>query len=107
MGRDERLNPTAQQARIDGIVEARGRKLEIGDEVLLSVPNPIYYRVIDIRPVLDPKAPPGMMQIELGAAIHFFSPKGVPQREFIRVREAAEAGPSPLVRLEDAPRVVD
>ena len=103
MGHDSRLNPFAKENHqiLDGIVDARGRQLAVGDEIILNTLHPLYLRVIRIAPVLDPKAPPGMMQIEFGAATHFFSPKGVPQREFIRVRTAEEAGPSNLVRLDD------
>lgn len=95
MGNDARNNPFSREHKpvIDGVVEMRGRKLEIGDEVMLNTGNPIFFRVIDIRPVLDPNMPPGLMQIEVAAAIHFFAPKGQTQIEFIRTRTAEEAGP--------------
>lgn len=100
---DAKFTPAARayNPTIDGIVEARGRKLEIGDEIMLNIAGPIYFRVINIRPALHPKIPPGMLQIEIAAAVHFYAPRGMPQREFIRVRTAEEAGELPIKLADD------
>lgn len=104
MGAEARTNPFSKENSkpyIDGIVDLRGRKLEIGDEVMLNTGNPIFFRVIAINPVLDPKAPPGLMQIEVAAAIHFYAPKNKVQLEFIRTRTAEEAGPMNVFKPEE------
>ena len=111
MGHGERSNPFSRANRADGIIDARGRKLEVGDEVMLNLSGPIFLRVVDIRPYLHPQAPAGMLQIEVAVGLHFFAPQGIPQREFIRVRTAEEAGPTNVVKLDepagDEPKVVE
>lgn len=105
MGAEARTNPFSKEHKptIDGVVEMRGRKLEVGDEVILNTGNPIFFRVIDIKPVLDPKAPPGLLQVEVAAAIHFYATRGQINPEFIRTRTAAEAGPmNVFIPEEDA-----
>ena len=109
---ESKANPFARRnvaQRRDGIWDSRGRQLEIGDECLVVTGFPQFYRVVDIKPVLNPNAPPGTMEIELASAVHFYAPKGVPQGEFIRVRTAEEAGPvgfikSPDMTIEQDPR---
>lgn len=87
--------------RPDGVYDSRGRRLAAGDEVMLVTVFPQFFRVIDIRPALDPGTPPGTYHIEFACASHFFAPKGIPQGEFIRVRSADEAGPMNFVKAPD------
>lgn len=104
MGREERANPNNQKdatPRLDGIVDARGRKLEVGDEIIFNAGGPIYFRVVDIKPCLRPDAPPGMMELVISAVPHFYTPRGVPQVEFIRTRTAEECGPLPIALAPD------
>lgn len=102
---DSKLNPFARNSvtKNEGVVELRGRELQVGDEIIINTPGPIFFRVVDISPVLDPNAPPNLLRIEVGAAIHWTAVKGQRNMEFIRVRTAAEAGPMNLVKLPDVP----
>lgn len=95
MGHDAKLNSLSTEHRParEGVIDYRGRSLQIGDEILLNTGNPIFFRVIDIKPVLDPQAPPNMLRIEVAAAIHWGTVNGQVNPEFIRVRTAEEAGP--------------
>lgn len=101
---ESNANPMSRQninRRPDGVYDSRGRKLEIGDECMLVTGFPQFFRVVDIRPALDPKLPPGTFHVELACAAHFWAPKGIPQAEFIRVRTVEEAGPMGFIKAPD------
>jgi hypothetical protein len=84
----------------EGPKDARGRVLQEGDEVILAIKAPIYFRVGQILPILDPKAPRGLMQLHLIATAAFTTKGGAVHPEFIRVQTAEEAGPSPFTMLD-------
>jgi hypothetical protein len=84
-------------------LEARGRVLQEGDEIILQVPGPIYFRVAQITPVLDPAAPPGLLHVHVGCMLTFTAKRGVVNREFVRVRTGEEAGPSVFKLLDAQP----
>ena len=86
-----------------GTKDARGRVLEEGDEIILNVRGPIYYRVMQIVPTLDPKLPPDLLTVHVAAMIPFYAKRGDINREFVRVRTAAEAGPLPITIIEARP----
>lgn len=96
MGADERANTTT--------MEARGRVLQEGDEIILAVPGPIYFRVAQITPVLDPTAPPGLLHVHVGCMLTFAAKKGAVNREFVRVRTVEEAGPMQFQLLDAQPQ---
>jgi len=77
-----------------GPKDARGRVLQEGDEILLNVKGPVYYRVVKIRPNLDSKLPPDMVYVDVAVVIPFLCQGGAINREFIRVRTIDEAGPT-------------
>ena len=105
MGILSRLNPAAKDYRDAAVVlEARGRVLQEGDEIILSLPGPIYFRVAQITPVLDPAAPPGLLNVHVGCMLSFVAKRGVVSREFIRVRSAEEAGAMGFQLLEATPK---
>lgn len=104
MGNESKLNPVAQAAGQGPIVlEARGRALQPGDEIILSLPGPLYFRVADITPVLDPNAPANLLLVHVGCMLTFTAKRGAVNREFIRVRTEAEAGPSQFQLLDAKP----
>jgi len=106
MGHDARSNLLSNESDQQQIMprDHRGRPLQIGDEILLNTQGPIFYRVIGLAPVLDPKAPPNLVRIEVAAAVHFIAPKGSVNKEFIRVRTVEEAGmPTHLLPREEPP----
>lgn len=86
-----------------GILEARGRTLQEGDEIILTVPGPIYFRVAQITPILDPATPPGLLHVHVGCMVTFQAKRGAVNREFVRVRTAQEAGPSQFKLLDAQP----
>lgn len=105
MGDVARLNPQSREYTGPAVVkEARGRVLQEGDEIILSLPSPIYFRVAKITPVLDPTAPPGLLHVHVGSMLSFVAKRGQISREFIRVRSAEEAGAMDFQLLEAAPK---
>jgi hypothetical protein len=104
MGTLSRLNPNAAdftgppQTR-----EARGRVLQEGDEIILALPGPVYFRVAQITPVLDPAAPPGFLHVHVGCMLTFTAKRGVVNPQFIRVRTLEEAGPMGFTLLDAQP----
>lgn len=95
MGKDQRLREATMELSV-GTKDARGRVLQEGDEIILTVPGPIYYRVISIAPAVDPLAPANMLIVRVAAAIPFAAARGAVNPEFVRVRTAEEAGPLPF-----------
>ena len=101
MGVAARTNPQSSEFTGPSVVlEARGRVLQEGDEILLSIAGPIYFRVAQITPILDPAAPPGLLHVHVGAMLTFAAKRGAINREFVRVRTAEEAGPSSFTLLD-------
>lgn len=104
MGSDARHNPQSHEFGGPSVVlEARGRVLAEGDEIILAVPGPIYFRVAQITPVLDPAAPPGLLHVHVGCMLTFAAKRGAINKEFVRVRTAGEAGPSTFKLLDAQP----
>lgn len=96
MGAEERANTTT--------LDARGRVLREGDEIILAVRGPLYFRVAQIVPVLDPAAPSDLLHVHVGCMLTFAAKKGVINPEFVRVRTAEEAGPGSFVLLDAKPQ---
>jgi hypothetical protein len=88
---------------LSGTKDARGRILQEGDEIILNVRGPIYFRIAQITPNLDPKAPPDMLLVHVGVMVPFAAKRGAINPEFIRVRTLAEAGPTNFQVLEATP----
>jgi hypothetical protein len=104
MGRDERIREAAQMVTMnEGPKDARGRVLQEGDEILLAIPGPIYFRVAQITPVLDPAAPAGLQHLHVGCMATFVVKSGKIHREFVRVQTAEEAGPTAFKLLDAQP----
>lgn len=88
--------------------DARGRVLQEGDEIILNVKGPLYFRVSKIEPVPLGVVPPGadpaqvrsLLYVHVGCMLTFSSAKGQINAEFIRVRSAQEAGPSPFTLMD-------
>lgn len=101
MGNEARLNPqSTEYAGPPVVLDARGRALQEGDEIILAVAGPLYFRVAGITPVLDPTAPPGLVQVHVGAMLTFGVKRGAVNREFVRIRTAEEAGPTSFTLLD-------
>lgn len=99
-------NPRARDYKGPNVVlDARGRALKPGDEVIVSGPGPFYFRVVEVSPTIDPRLPPGTLHVAFGTVLHFAAQRGVVNAEFVRVRTAEEAGPMPMAphAHEEAP----
>jgi hypothetical protein len=92
---------------LQGTRDARGRILQEGDEIILNVRGPIFFRIAQITPNLDPKAPPDMLLVHIGAMIPFAAKRGAINPEFIRVRTLSEAGPTNFQVLDAQPAPAD
>ncbi len=79
---------------LEGTKDARGRVLMEGDEVILNVQGPIYFRIAAIEPSLDPSAPPDILVLTIGAMVPFMAKRGAINKQLIRVRTLGEAGPT-------------
>ena len=77
------------------VLDARGRALQEGDEVVLNIPGHVYFRVAGIVPNLDPNLPKHLMTVHIAVVVSFAAKAGEINREFIRVRTLEEAGPLP------------
>lgn len=102
---ESKFNPLARNSadRDKGAIDFRGRELKEGDEIILNTGNPIFYRIVAITPVMDPKAPPNLLKVEVAAAIHWHCVRGQINTEFIRVRSAEEAGPMNVTKAQEPP----
>lgn len=96
MGRESRGNPNSRENTPpppNAVLDCRGRILREGDEVIVALQNPPFFRVSAIHPSLHPQAPPGAMEIVFSAAYKFGAMRGAINPEFIRVQTVEEAGP--------------
>lgn len=81
-----------------------GRVVQSGDVVHLIAKQDIMWKVVHVKPILDAKAPPGLVEIALVASFVTGVPGGMPVADMIKVRDASEFAPPPEV--ED-PRMTD
>jgi hypothetical protein len=104
VGKDQRLREAAMDVNMTGTtLDARGRPLQEGDEIILNAKGLIYYRVAKITPNLDPKAPPDLLLVHIAAIIPFYAKRDALNPEFIRVRTLQEAGPMNFSLMDLAP----
>lgn len=103
MGKEQRAKEAAMELSA-GTLDARGRTLQEGDEILLRNGQNVYFRVMQITPTLDPQAPADLLLVHVGVLIPFAAKRGAVNPEFIRVRTAQEAGPMNIQLLEARPQ---
>lgn len=104
MGADQRANPFSTWKRSEGVSQAKlydrnGRELGVGDVVHLLNKSDIFWRVQSVTPVLDPKAPAGLIELQLVAVFLTGVPGGRPITDVLKTRDASEnqtgpAGPA-------------
>lgn len=102
MGRAERMNPKHWRTQNGGglptdrdIKDRFGRILQIGDVLLLDGKGSIPWRIADLKPDLDPRAPAGQQVIVLVTDIITRIPPGVQVQDFIKIQDASELPPLP------------
>lgn len=92
MGRDARRNPFLGRKPGDGAIppvtakDRAGRDLQVGDTVYLINTQGIDFRVQEVKPVLDPGAPAGLVQITFVAVFITGVPGGQPLGDVILLR---------------------
>lgn len=90
---NSRANPFAQNTHVRRPLIARdafGRELVVGDEVTLPNLRLFGFRVQEIRPALEPGAPPNTMVITVGAQIRMVVAADQRVPEMVRLRTNAE-----------------
>lgn len=86
--------PSAPPATPSGplvIQDAYGRVLEPGDEVIFHQAVAPRARLVSVTPVLDPKAPPGFVQVVLRSDWRVVFQAGQPVAEMLKVQSVQEA----------------
>jgi hypothetical protein len=93
MGILQRLNPQAQHfaSAKAQVRDAVGRVLEVGDEVLVLTPKTLL-RVAEIKPILDPGAPPNAMLVTLVTRMAIACPRDQGIEDLYFLRHQAEIG---------------
>jgi hypothetical protein len=108
MGRDARSNPFAGWKKTEGVTirdayDQYGRPIGVGDFVMLSQMGGIVWRVVETKPIMDPKAPPGLVGMTMVATTMLSEPGGVPLQGVVKVRDVSEyLTPEQLEQLEQA-----
>lgn len=89
--------------------DSLGRPLQEGDEVLLVVTAPTRFRIVEITPVVDPRAPQNMLKLTFRADAIFIAARGLKNPEFLLVRTVqevtsarGEAPPPPPARDQES-----
>lgn len=107
MGRDSRMNlvNNAQVIGTDGelrrpglkdAVDGLGRVLQPADAIFWTSKGEKLFRVIGVRPVMDPTVEPGMVAVDLICFQTVIYKGGVPMPNVVRVATEAEAPPMPI-----------
>lgn len=89
------------------VLDVYGRALRPGDGINLNSPTPPMFKVEDLRPVVEPNAPPGLMEIIVSTKLRFFAPRGQRNAEFVRVMTYDELLPPAQPEAEAAPPATD
>lgn len=93
MGRLERLNPFHRvgDPPPPRVRDAVNKVLEIGDEVVVITPKWLM-RVAEIKPLLDPGAPPNAMSVVLVTRVMLVAPRDGRIEDLYVTRHQAEIG---------------
>ena len=108
MGRDERANPFGAWKQPAGMSKSQtydrnGRELGVGDVVHILGKGDIMWRVTDLHPIMDPKAPPGLIEIQLAAVFVTGVPGGQRVSDLIKCKDAREQPAGALAQGDGDP----
>jgi hypothetical protein len=100
MGVAERNNPFNRWKQEAGanqydVYDRFGRQIGAGDLVMLPMTGDIMWRVTETKPIMDPKAPPGLVQMTLAAVMIEGVQGGVPQPALVKLRDRSEFKDAP------------
>jgi hypothetical protein len=95
MGAAARSNPFNQwkqttQPTVYDAYDEWGRAIGVGDYVILAQHGAVMWRVVQTRPVMNPQAPAGIVELTLTAVTALGIAGGQPQPGLIKVRDAGE-----------------
>lgn len=99
MGQAARHNPFNRWRTAEGdlsqfkLYDRFGREVGAGDVVYLMEKRDAMWKVEEIKPVLDPQAPPRLLQITLTSIIVAPLSGGVPTGDILKVMDVEEAAP--------------
>lgn len=98
MGAESRANPFAAWKKTDQVSQSKaydrnGRELGLGDTVHVLAKTDIMWRVVGVQPVLDPRVPPGTLQLQLTAVFITGVQGGMPILDILKTKDAEENAP--------------
>lgn len=73
---------------VDTIKDVLGRVLHVGDRLIPTTGEPATFTVVDMKPFLHPKAPPGSVVVTLQSTVQFPAHRAL--QGFVRVQSVAE-----------------
>lgn len=72
------------------IKDAMDRVLHLGDKLMITTGQPALYTLVDVQPVLDPRAPKGTVQVTLQSTLPMMAKDGQRLPGFVRIMTVAE-----------------
>lgn len=107
MGRDARISPfnkwkQAEAVSTTQIYDRLGRLIQTGDVVHILNKTDVFWKVTGCAPVMDPTAPPGLVQVQLVAVFSPSIPGGQRVTDLVKVQDVSEFPPQ-MPALEEAP----
>jgi hypothetical protein len=104
MGIQSRRNPNVALAQAPARMrDAVGKVLEVGDECVLLT-NKMIVRVGEIKPLMDPGAPAGMMVMTLVTRINVVGPRDGGLEDCYFLRHQADIGDNAIAGAGQEPR---
>ncbi len=78
-----------------GALDRMGQQIEAGDKILLHTEVDLIFDVVSVNPVLDPRVPPGVMEVAVTVTFPLQIPAGRPFPKVVIIarRQPAEAQP--------------
>lgn len=108
MGRDERSNPINHVRRGAGLASTAaydrfGRQIQAGDAIHILGKFDIIWRVVHVKPILDPQVPPGTVEIALQAVMVSGVQGGALLGDILKVRDKRDFETQPPTDPPAAP----
>lgn len=106
MGRLEQLSKAARMAVRNGggpaVLDRFNNPIPVGGMVIYHPPVDLVYQVVDVRPVMDPRAPKGLATVTLQVQFPIQVPFGHPNMQLLCI-----AGPQPIAGAEGTDAATD
>ena len=93
---------TALSAGQAAPVDRFNRKIEVGQKILLSTPVDLVFDVVGIAPVLDPQAPPGLINVQVTVTVPITCQANRPAQNVVIIGEGQpQAAADPVKERTD------